>query len=70
MTSDEAKIIASIIERADTGCSACQGDLADRLKLAFPDFDWWPLVKEAEAHRERLLDAVGRDPDELPELIR
>jgi hypothetical protein len=40
MTLDEAKTLARIIGTADHGCSACVGNLVDKLNEAFPAFTW------------------------------
>jgi hypothetical protein len=40
MTLEEAKIIASIVETADGGCSVCVGSLVDMLNEQLPQFKW------------------------------
>lgn len=44
MTLEEAKIVAGIAASADGGCSYCAEDLCDKLKEAFPKFDWHHLA--------------------------
>jgi hypothetical protein len=40
MTLDEAKALARIIGTADHGCSACVGNLVEKMNKAFPAFTW------------------------------
>jgi hypothetical protein len=38
MTIDEAKIVAEIIRRADSGCSNCVSDLVEEANKRLPEF--------------------------------
>lgn len=44
MTAEEAEKIGKILETADGNCTYCAQDLADKMKVEFPEFDWTDLV--------------------------
>jgi len=48
MTEEEARKVASIIVRADQGCSNCVGELISLSKKIFPEFDWKQLCMDVD----------------------
>lgn len=48
MTAEEAATIGKILETADSYCTYCAGELADKMKEKFPEFDWRALTGTSE----------------------
>lgn len=54
MTKEDAVKVASILKRADDGCSHCVGKLIKLAIKTFPDIDWKEIVKDAPEILEEL----------------
>ena len=58
MTIYDAKLVAEVIEQADSYCPPCVRGLVNLLNVRFPEFEWgfegtnWKISKVTVAHKE------------------